>query len=68
MVTPPLHNLIASSIPCMAVSLNNLGELKGYVTTNASMQPLAVEMFTKYTIMVLTNSSLDKQLRTASKR
>ena len=50
---------------CVAVSLNNLGELNSYVTTNASMEPLAVEIFTMYTIMVLTNSSLDEQLRIA---
>lgn len=48
-----------------AVSLNKLGELNAYVTTNASMEPLTEEMITKYTVVVLTNSSLDEQLRIA---
>ena len=48
-----------------AVSLNKLGELNAYVTTNASMEPLTEEMITKYTVVVLTNSSLEEQLRIA---
>ena len=60
-----IYNIKNIEKNCVAVSLNNLGELNAYVTTNASMEPLAVEIFTMYTIMVLTNSSLDEQLRIA---
>merc|ERR550532_3469931 len=48
-----------------AVSLNKLGELNAYVATNASVEPLTEELLTQYSVVVLTNSSLEEQLRIA---
>lgn len=48
-----------------AVSLNKLAELNSYVTTSASLEPLTEEFITQFTVVVLTNSSLDEQLRIA---
>jgi len=46
-----------------AVSLRKLGELNGYVATSASMEPLTEELISQFTVVVLTNSSLDEQIR-----
>lgn len=48
-----------------AVSLNKLAELNGYVQTSASMEPLSEDFLTQFTVVVLTNSSLEEQLRIA---
>jgi len=48
-----------------AVSLNKLAELNSYVATNASVEPLTEEFITQFTVVVLTNSSLEEQLRIA---
>ena len=47
------------------VSLGKLGELNGYVATSASMEPLTEDFLTGFTVVVLTNSSLEEQLRIA---
>jgi len=48
-----------------AVSLRKLGELNGYVATSASMEPLTEELITQFSVVVLTTSSLEEQLRVA---
>ena len=45
-----------------AVSLNKLAELNSYVATNASMEPLSEDLITQFTVVVLTNSSLEEQV------
>merc|ERR550532_2758693 len=47
------------------VSLNKLAELNSYVATNASVEPLTEDFVTQFTVVVLTNSSLEEQLRIA---
>jgi ubiquitin-activating enzyme E1 len=46
-------------------SLKFLGELNGYVATSACMEPLTEELLTQYSVVVLSNSSLEEQLRVA---
>ena len=46
-----------------AVSLNKLAELNSYVATNASMEPLSEDLITQFTVVVLTNSSLEEQVK-----
>ena len=48
-----------------AVSLNKLAELNSYVATSMSMEPLTEDVLTQFSVVVLTNSTLDEQLRIA---
>ena len=42
-----------------------LAELNNYVATNAASCPLTEEFLKQFSVVVLTNSSLDEQLRIA---
>lgn len=48
-----------------AISHNKLAELNGYVTTSASTEPLTEEFIKQFSVVVLTNSDLQEQLRVA---
>ena len=47
------------------ISHNRLAELNSYVATAASMEPLTEAFIKQFSVVVLTNSSLEEQLRIA---